>query len=1221
MQGTALCQNRPDLVRIKGLASAKPNQHHPRSKTILLAMKLTAFILLIACLHVSAKGITQVTFSGKDVPLEKVFEAIKKQTGYSFLYNSDAIKKARLVTIDVKDMPVEDVLAECLRGQPFNFRVADRTIFILPKKNAISSEPIPISQTTEIKQIDVTGRVVNEKGEPVSGVTVSIKGTNNVTATNGNGEFSLRSVEPDAVLIFTHVSMETFELKVSGKTELAINLKTKISALGDVTVTVNTGYEKIPKERATGSFEFINTEELNRRPSTDILSRLEGVSTSVLFDRRSSSPSANTTQLSGIIIRGLSTLTGSPENVRSPLIVVNNFPYEGNISNINPNDVENITILKDAAASSIYGARAANGVIVITTKQGKLNQPLQLSFNSILTVTEKPNLFRLPRMTSNEFIGVETFLFNNGFYGGDLVDNRYPGLSPVVELLVKRRDGLISATDSAQQINMLKNIDVRNDFEKYIYRKSVTQQYFLNLSGGTDKIRYSLSGGLDKSLTSLVGDEYRRITLNSDNTYSPDQRLSFQLGIRYTNSQSKNNSLGEIGSPNYGYQESNGKSLYPYARFADENGTNLSVVKNWRLDYIDTAGGGALMNWKYSPLDELANNDNKSTEQDLVLSTMINYNPLKSLGLSVGYQYQHSNGETRNYFNENNYYSRNLINLFTNLDAPDPLLRNPVPIGGILDQAFYEATSHIGRAQISFNQSWNNIHQFNAIAGGEIKEVINNSSGMLTYGYNPTTLSSTLVDYINPYPLYGNRGTQLIPSTPHTFFKQTDHFVSLYANGAYTYKNRYIISASARRDAANLFGIDIKDKWKPFWSVGGGWIVSNEPFLKIGAIPYLKLRFNYGHMGNVNNSLSPYTILQYYSASAHPFYSLPFARIRSSANPGLTWETVKESNIGIDFSILNRRLSGSIDYYKKKSEDLILSSTVDPSTGVSSIERNSANMEGEGIDFSMNTLNIKGKFSWNTEFRISYFNSKVTDYILDENGMPVESVVQANGLGITPRRGYPAYALFSLPFAGLNPATGDPQGYLGKSISTNYQAILNQLYDTTALIYHGPSIPKFFGNLSNLFRYRGLSLIVSINYKFGHYFRKNTISYSGLYSSGIQHSDFSKRWQQSGDEKYTNVPSMIYPISDPRRDAFYAFSSQNVLSADNIRLQMIRMGYDFTIRAKRKFIIRVLQVYANVDNLGLLWRANDAGLDPDYEGGNPSYLPPKRLTLGLRLDF
>lgn len=1212
MQGTALCQNRPELARIKGLASAKPNQHHPRSKTILLAMKLTTFILLIACLHVSAKGITQVTFSGKDVPLERVFEAIKKQTGYSFLYNSDAIKKARPVTIDVKDMPVEEVLAECLRGQPFDFKVADKTIFILPKKSEVSPELIENGQATETKQINVTGRVVNEKGESVSGVSVTIKGTNTITTTNSNGEFSLTSVDPDAVLVFSHVSMETFELKVSGKTDLAISLKTKVSALGDVTVIVNTGYEKIPKERATGSFGFVNNEQLNRKVGTDILSRLEGVTTGILFDRRQLPANQSTIAVNNIMIRGLNTMTAS---MKAPLIVIDNFPYNGDINNINPNDVETITILKDAAAASIYGARAANGVIVITTKSGNYNQPFRLSLISNVQISQKPDLFAYPKMSQSDFIDVETMLFNEGFYNDELNNPEFPGLSPVVEILNRRRLNEISASDSAMLIGQLRTTDVRNDFDRYIYRTGVNAQYALNMSGGGPNLKYSLLGGYDKSVSALAGDEFSRITLRSNTSFTPVKNLELNLGISYTNTRIKNNSLGGIGGFNFDYS---GRALYPYGKLVDAEGNPLVIPKNYRVGYTDTAGGGKLLDWGYRPLQEIRNSDNKKRLQDLVLGFRANYKLTSYLQLQAQYEYEHTSGAANNFRSQETYFTRNLINLYTQIDNNSPVYM--IPLGGIMDFDNSTLTAHQARLQLNFDKAWGIRHRVTALAGGEIRDIKNTIETQRLYGFDPNTYTNSSVDYITRFPLYGERGSATIPDRSGVALL-IDRFVSTYGNIAYTYAERYTLSASARKDAANIFGVNANNRWKPLWTVGGAWNIYKEPFYNSALFPLLRLRATYGYQGNVNNTLSPYTIITYFPGYASIVNQIS-AGIASPANPELSWESIRQFNVGIDFS-LARIITGTVEFYSKKSNNLIWEAPIDPTTGRTGVKSNSASMTGQGVEVRLNSTNLKGAFQWNTEFGYSYVKNTVTNYggadIIDK-AFTGSSLI-SSGLNILGFRKSAPYSIYSYAFAGLDPVTGNPRGYLGKTITNDYQAIFDQVYsDTASIVYHGSAIPTSFGYFNNIFRFKGFSLLVNINYRLGYYFRKSSVNYFALISGGAQHNDYAKRWQAPGDEEFTTVPSFVYPLSNSRRDDFYAKSSANVLKGDNVRLQNIRLSYDFRPKVKNWFI-NSIQAYCSVENLGILWRANKEGLDPDYDILVESYPVPKVITFGLNLGF
>lgn len=1196
-----------------------PKLEWPFTCQNLRVMKLTAFILLAACLQVAAHSEAQtVTLSKKNATLKSIFAEIRKQTGYDFFYEEKVIKGASRVNIEVTNVSIGEALDICLEKQGISYMITGTTI-VLKRKEGIN---LNIGQTTVVSShIDTIPRVLI-KGKvqlkdsieiTLENVNVLNRNTGQGTTTNALGIFSLLARKGD-VLDISYVGLKDMQVRViSIDHTLAINLKSNIREQESVTV-YNTGYEQLPKERATGSFEFVSNEELSLRVGTNILSRLEGVSTGLLFDRRQLQEGTNTSIVSGnLVIRGLSTLGG----LSSPLIIINNFPYEGDINNINPNDVEKITILKDAAAASIWGARAGNGVIVITTKQGKYNQPTRLIVNSNFNIIQKPDLFAYPIMSSSEFIGVETFLFGKGFYDGRINNTEYNGLSPVVEILTKRRSGIISASDSANQINDLRLHDSRKDYEKYIYRTSVNQQYSLQLNGGNETIRYSLSGGFDYNPSILMRNETNRISLRSDNSFTPFKNLEIQLGMGLSNIYSQSNSLGNIASSNYDYSmSSTPQSLYPYARFVDANGNHLSLPRDYREGYTDTAGNGKLRNWKFRVLDELAHADNTSKTQDILLNLGTSYRLTSEASLQASYQFQRSHLLQRDYKSVQTYYSRNLINLFTQIQGNN--IKYIVPNGGVLDEANTEIKSHSGRLQINLNKKIQKKHEIAGIVGGEIRERVSSTSGNRSYGFNKDNLSTSNVDYVNTYPKYGGRGNSIIPNIDYyTSFR--DRFVSIYANASYSFDNRYTLSASGRRDASNLFGVDVKNKWKPVWSIGGAWDISKEPFYRLDIIPKLRTRVTFGYQGNVNNALSPYVIIQTWAAALN-IINEPYAIITQPANPSLSWETIRQLNIALDFSSKGNRISGSFELYRKKSNNLIYASEVDPTTGIVTTSSNSASMSGKGVDVHLNSINMNGYFKWSTNLLFSYVTNKIIDYKLTIPSSSVRNVINQSGISRIMGKGEPPYGIYSIPFEGLDPVTGDPLGFLGKEISSNYTAMLNQRADTAGLIFHGTTLPSYFGFLSNSFEYKGVSLIINISYKFDYYFRKNTISYSGLYSRGQTHVDFSSRWQKPGDELNTTVPSMVYPANSDR-DQFYAGSSANILKADHIRIEYIKLAYSITKSKIKFFPVSNVELYCNLSNLGIIWRSNKQGLDPEFNYGNAYFPPSKNFAIGIKVDF
>ncbi|HEX2684696.1 MAG TPA: secretin and TonB N-terminal domain-containing protein, partial [Ferruginibacter sp.] len=488
-------------------------------RQLLIAMKLTILLVVVACLGASAAGYSQrVTMSLHNEPLEKVFRELRKQTGYHFIYRSELMEKAERVTIVVKAATLQNVLELAFKNQPLTYSIVDQTVVIKQKE---SPPPVPIAADPPI---DIRGRIIDENGKPVV-ATVQVKGTNKAVGTNENGEFEIKDVDENATLVISGVSIETFESKINGKKELSLSAITKIIT-GEQVKVISTGYQTIRPERFIGSASTMDSAQFHSRPGMTILGRLDGRVGGVLFV-------GNNNNTASIQIRGISTL-GQQSTIAAfaPLIIVDNFPFQGDINNLNPNDIESITVLKDAVSASIWGTRSGNGVIVVTTKKGKFNQPLRISVTSNITIKEKPDLFYHPQMSIDDFVDVEQFLFNKGFYNSGFTSSTRPVMSPVVEVLLKRRSGLISSADSLSMVNQLKSHDLRNDLNDYVYRPSVDQQHYLNLNGGSNLVSYAFGFGYnsDQSVIRKIGTG-RQFTLTSTMTFRPFKNFEFETGV------------------------------------------------------------------------------------------------------------------------------------------------------------------------------------------------------------------------------------------------------------------------------------------------------------------------------------------------------------------------------------------------------------------------------------------------------------------------------------------------------------------------------------------------------------------------------------------------------------------------------------------------------------------------------------------------------------------
>ena len=1003
-------------------------------------MKLTAILMLAFALHVNAKSWSQtVTFTGKSVSLEKVFAAIEKQTGYVVFYDYRQIAGAKPVSIDVKNEPLVSFLNLCFQNQPFGYTFEDKTIMIAAK----GKKDDPKTSTLESHAtLPITGKVLDSTGAPLPGATVAIKNGKGTTSTNANGEFNLNVAEGD-VLLVSYVGYETRSVIVtqsmlSSTNNLVITLRPSITKLEDVQVTVNTGYQQIPKERSNGSFAFVDSTLINRRVSTNILDRLEGIVPGLLFTKNKGVTTLNQSDLS---IRGRSTIFANP----NPLVVLDNFPYDGDLSTINPNDIENITILRDAAAASIWGAQSGNGVIVITTKKGKYNQPLKLTFNSNFTFGEKPDLFYQPFMNSSDYIEVEKFLFDKGFYNSTLSSSNYPAITSVIEILARKKAGLISAADSATQINNLENIDNRYDLKKYVFQKSFNQQYSINLIGGGSSNQYFFSFGYDKNQPNLTYNDFSRFTLNSGNTYSLlNNKLELGIALRFTQTESKDNNNGSLNATNI-----------PYNQIADKDGNPIAIPNVYRQRYVDTAGQGRLLDWRYYPLNEIRYADNTTKNIDYNLKANAKYRIVKDLDVNLIYQF--SNGKLVNENNQSQYlfYVRDMINKFSQVNFTTGNVTRPVPLGGILDTRTSDYYSHQVRGQINYVKSWNRKHELNALVGSELKDLNTFATTNRYFGYNDNTKTySTQIDFANVYPTFTGGTSRILSSSNKK--GTTQHYLSYFANGGYAYLGKYSFTGSIRRDEANILGATTNEKGVPLWSVGLGWSMSKEKFYHLDWLPYLKFKTSYGYNGNLDKQATAVLTQAFFSPNQ---FGSPYSIVAYPPNSELRWERIRNINLATEFASKNRIITGSIEYYFKRGTDLLGNGLIAPQSGLSQFYGNIADINGHGFDVNINSKNISRKdFQWFTTLNISHAIDKITNYKIKKSNISGYTLSSS----LSPLEGFPLYSIFSYKWAGLD-SLGNPLIMYNGKASNNYTGLIGST-DFTNLKYNGPATPTYFGN-------------------------------------------------------------------------------------------------------------------------------------------------------------
>ncbi len=959
----------------------------------------------------------------------------------------------------------------------------------------------------------------------------------------------------------------------------------------------HTGYDAVPKERQTGSFVNIGKELLSRQTGMNVLDRLPAVTPGLMLDKATSSIAST-----GIRIRGLSSIRGQKE----PLIILDDFPYDGDINNINPEDVETITVLRDAAASSIWGAKAGNGVIVITTTKAKKGQPTRISFSANMGVSPQPDLRYANVMDAKAFIEVERFLFDNNFYNSFVSSRNRPALSQAVELLLAHRENRIASAELEAGLTELAGMDGIADFENHVYGRSLLSQNFIQASGGKENYGWVISGGYDRSRDEL-DNETRRLTFRTNQRYDLAKGLGIDLNLRMNN---QRNDGGKNGLD--GIRTSFG-NLPPYERLLNGDGMPRAIMYRLRPSAVEETSAGRLLDWSFVPLDDHQYMDRQDATKEININPTITYT--NRLGFSVigKYNYMWQQHAKDYLYDQQSYYVRDLINAYTQFQ-PDGSPLYIVPMGGIRDLARSETATHNARLQLGYNRRFGE-HRVDALAGGELIATDMPSYNQVLFGFNSDTYTSRAVDLTQTYPHVISRARSYIPGANGIALHKR-RFVSMFANASYSFRYKYVASVSLRRDASNFFGIAANDSWNPLGSVGLSWDLAKENFFNTALFPEFKLRATYGKSGNINSSMVALTTIAYEGTS---FYTGDrMARVTNHANPELKWETVSTYNLGVDFSTLKGRLSANMEIYRKTGDDLFGTSPMDYTAGVGySVVRNVAKMKTSGMDITLNSKNLVGRFSWDTNLNWSFNRDEVTEYFLT-NTYGRDFV--GNATNISAIEGKPVYGTYSYAWAGLDPQTGKARGYLQGEASDDYVALTGTATDISDLVFHGSAVPKMFGTLGNRFAYGNFDLDVRLLFKLSYFLRRSSIGYYSLFYDSRTHSDFDARWQQPGDEQYTDIPALTYPYTATEQ-AFYTNSSPLVYDASHIRLQYIRLGYQSAIGIGNDTRKINANFYLAMENLGLLWRKNPYGIDPDFPDALGNYPTPVRFSFGVKLNY
>lgn len=1177
-------------------------------------MRLTTVILIASLLQVSASTFGQkITLNKKNVPLESVLREIRTLTGYDFFYDAKILPKDRSVDVSLNNADLNEALRKVLAGSSLIYTIEGKIVTL--KKQA---EPTLKDKIFSLfQQIDVRGKVVDENGKPMAGASVFVGDSEIRTTTNEKGEFYLPDVDDNAIILIGYVGYQPIELPAARNLG-TIKMTISTGNLEEVEVKFNTGYQQISRERAAGSFAKPDMKVLvNRTTTPNVLQRLEGLVPGLLVNTQL----INLTPAdemdggrAGLLVRGQSSINSGT----APLIVVDGIEFNGNIQQLNANDIEDITVLKDATAASIWGAKAANGVIVITTKKGKAGEGLKIDYDGYYAFLGRPNLDYVPRLNSQQFISLAKELFPQylPFYEDWRTVNSNSGNLPHLQIQYDRARNLISQSQADFKLDSLANLSNTGQIADLFVRDAASLNQTISISGGGPVHTFYGSLNHISTQSNTPGDRDNQYKVNLSNTFKIGKRFDIGINADLTNTVTRNGNT---------YNAS--RAIVPYQMFKDVNGNPLNI--NY-LSGIPTEDGSVVVpdsvrniyqarsriNLDYNPL--LEQNSAYTTSNGLFarLVGSVKANIVKGLDFQGTYGYNLGNTNTRAVLDQDNYSMRALVLRYTQARNTTVVPVYNIPnIGGRLTAETNSTKAWTLRNQLSFNRDWDK-HQLSLMAGQQATSSTPVSTSAVYYGWDDQLQTSRPVDLAK----LAAGITGAIAGTAQGLANNVGggegrvaRTTSYFANLGYTFDRKYTLNSSWRIDESNLFGRDKSAQNRPVYSIGGKWALGAENFMiPISWLNRLDVRLTYGITGNAPTvgTASSYDIL---AAENNVNYVTGAGFILSSpANAKLTWEGTRVYNAGLDFAILKNRLSGSVDGYIKKTKDLIGDLATSPLTGYGTVIGNYGDLDNKGIDIGLNSVNIIARdFSWSSGFTFSYNKNKLTKLQQNAPATGDEMINRQTYVGL------PLNALYMYDYAGLN-AVGDPQVRLADGTVTSDINVVKP----EDMRYAGTAQPVWSGGFNNTFTYKSFALSANIIYSGGNRITNNDnpITLSQIVGPNDYQLSFLDRWKVPGDENRTDIPRYV-PSADlagARNIGYFGVSKRYYLNGAYAKLRDITLSYQVPQLVAKSINVQAISFRVQLNNL-LLWTANEQGMDPEFTGTTRN--AQGTLSVGAHITF
>lgn len=1056
------------------------------------------------------------------------------------------------------------------------------------------------------QMISVSGKVTDVTNHPLEGAAVVVKNDNILlsmgTLTDIKGEFRI-SAKAGEVIRISYLGMKSREFTVSAEQPfLKVHLEPEIITLSSTDV-VATGYQNLHKEQTTSAYTKIRTDQLNRQLNRTVQEAIEGQIAGVRFTKDPF------TGKEVPILRGVGTFSGNVGY--SPLVVIDDIPTDTPLEDINPKDIESVTVLKDAAATAIYGVRAANGVIVIVTKKG-LQNGLRINVHTDLFYTFKPNISRMHYASTSDLIDLETAFYQSkladsngnvddlfasyGEIGGRQTVRYY---SPLFQLYRDQAKGKLSQQEVNSTLNEWRNRDYLRDFKRYVWQPIISKRYNISVESGNNRSQNYASLQYEDTDERIVTEKTRSLNLYLKNTYQLTPWLKSTIGVngRYTAvdavaEQVRNLYTDYLKQPRY----TRLLGTNPYAGF-----NLVAPINGHILEQI--AGNDAFRSYSFNLLESIAQEHQKQYNLSLRPFANLQVSIIKGLQYQSYFQYELNTHNSETFFGKDTYYMRLRHNQLVKQDATTQKFSSELPEGGYYEQEKGQTQHYTFRQQLDFNRTFAEAHNVTALLGFEMRQHYTpRNAKEMQYGYDEQTLSFPTLNWKDLYNpgvtsyLYGRQSLSLSRNQQ----SETKHrFISFYSTLGYSYDQKYNLTGSVRVDQADMFGADPKYKYRPLWSVGGSWNLHREDFFYGNVVNLLKLRLTYGVSGNVDQTTTPFLRGRLLTDVRGAYPSQQYLQFNDTdlPNPKLRWEKTETTNLGIDFGMWYW-LSGSIDLYRRYSSDLLVLTELDPTVGAQRRLINNGALLNKGIEVSLNAtrelakdlqLTVRTTFAYNknTIEKVSSKPSNAVEYARNplryyKQGDDFNSLYAYRYKETT--NGYPIYL--------------DENGNPNTTFDANGVPTIKDIINEDALVRLGTMNPTFNGALSLQLRYKAFELGTMFIYAGGHKLRKDTYS---INQESETHRDITQRWTAANP---TDMPRMSfdYPATLRRTantvNTLWQLGDNQVVNADYIKWRNVLFSCYIPKDICEKLRLQEAKITAQLNNL-LTWCAAGDDIDPE----------------------